>query len=65
MPVGLSMQLDFQPLIVVGGIISEDDKVILKQIGVSTIYTPKDFEITGIMAEVVKLVDKRTGDQAA
>ncbi|WP_165185053.1 protein meaA [Caulobacter soli] len=43
--------------VVAGGIIPEDDALILKQMGVARIYTPKDFKITEIMGDVVKLVE--------
>ncbi|MGI9483961.1 MAG: protein meaA [Hyphomicrobiales bacterium] len=51
--------------VVVGGIIPAEDEAILKQIGVAQIYTPKDFEMTSIVADMVKLVDRKTGEQAA
>jgi (2R)-ethylmalonyl-CoA mutase len=47
--------LDNVPL-VVGGIIPPADALALKQMGVAGVYTPKDFKITDIMADVVKLV---------
>ena len=47
--------LDNVPL-VVGGIIPPADALALKQMGVAGVYTPKDFKITGIMGDVVKLV---------
>ena len=43
--------------VVAGGIIPPDDALILKQMGVARIYTPKDFRITEIMGDVVKLVE--------
>ncbi|MDB5454572.1 MAG: methylmalonyl-CoA mutase, large subunit [Caulobacter sp.] len=43
--------------VVVGGIIPEADALVLKQMGVTRIYTPKDFKITEIMADVVELVE--------
>jgi len=43
--------------VVAGGIIPEADALILKQMGVARIYTPKDFKITEIMGDVVKLVE--------
>lgn len=43
--------------VVVGGIIPEADALILKQMGVARIYTPKDFKITDIMGDIVKLVE--------
>ena len=47
--------LDNVPL-VVGGIIPPADAMALKQMGVAGVYTPKDFRITQIMGNVVKLV---------
>ena len=43
--------------VVVGGIIPPDDAERLKVAGVAAVYTPKDFQITDIMADVVRLVD--------
>lgn len=43
--------------VVVGGIIPDADALILRQMGVARIYTPKDFKITEIMGDVVKLVE--------
>ncbi len=43
--------------VVVGGIIPDADALILKQMGVARIYTPKDFKITDIMGDVVRLVE--------
>ena len=51
--------LDGVPL-VVGGIIPPADALALKQMGVAGVYTPKDFKITGIMRDVVKLVAAKT-----
>jgi len=50
--------MDNVPL-VVGGIIPPADALALKQMGVAGVYTPKDFKITGIMTDVVKLVAAR------
>jgi (2R)-ethylmalonyl-CoA mutase len=44
--------------VVAGGIIPEGDALILKQMGVARIYTPKDFKITEIMGDVVRLVEE-------
>jgi (2R)-ethylmalonyl-CoA mutase len=44
--------------VVVGGIIPDGDALILKQMGVARIYTPKDFKITEIMGDVVRLVEQ-------
>lgn len=43
--------------VVAGGIIPEADALVLKQMGVARIYTPKDFRITEIMGDVVRLVE--------
>jgi ethylmalonyl-CoA mutase len=42
--------------VVVGGIIPEQDVAALKQAGVAAVYTPKDFDITRIMRDIVALV---------
>ena len=44
--------------VVVGGIIPPDDAVTLKAFGVAGVYTPKDFQLNDIMADIVKLVDR-------
>ena len=49
--------------VIVGGIIPEDDGHVLKQLGVARIYTPKDYRLTVIMAEVVDLVGERLSAQ--
>ena len=43
---------------VVGGIIPEQDVAPLKQAGVAAVYTPKDFDITRIMRDIVELVGR-------
>ncbi|UAL09963.1 protein meaA [Caulobacter segnis] len=50
--------------VVAGGIIPEADALILKQMGVARIYTPKDFKITEIMGDVVKLVEATALERA-
>jgi (2R)-ethylmalonyl-CoA mutase len=42
--------------VVVGGIIPEQDVGMLKSAGVAAVYTPKDFDITRIMRDIVELV---------
>ena len=42
--------------LVVGGIIPPEDAVILKAAGVAAVYTPKDFDLNAIMADIVRLV---------
>jgi ethylmalonyl-CoA mutase len=43
--------------LVVGGIIPEADALALKQMGIKRVYTPKDYKITQITGDVVKLVE--------
>jgi len=45
-----------QAPVIVGGIIPDADVAPLKQAGVSLVYTPKDFDITRIMRDVVRLL---------
>jgi (2R)-ethylmalonyl-CoA mutase len=47
--------------VVVGGIIPEQDVAPLEQAGVAAVYTPKDFDITRIMRDIVALVAERHG----
>ena len=42
--------------VVVGGIIPEDDARALLEAGVERVYTPKDFDLTRIMTEIVDVV---------
>jgi ethylmalonyl-CoA mutase len=55
--------LDHVP-VVVGGIIPPEDESALRQAGVAAVYTPKDFELNRIMADIVQIVD-RAAEQAA
>ena len=45
--------------VIAGGIIPEDDAQMLRDMGVAAVYTPKDFELNKIMADIVSLVDPR------
>ncbi len=45
--------------VVVGGIIPEEDKSQLLQMGISKVYTPKDFEMNTIMMDIVNLAEPR------
>jgi (2R)-ethylmalonyl-CoA mutase len=42
--------------VVVGGIIPECDAQLLKNMGIARVYTPKDFELDSIMADLIRLV---------
>ncbi len=44
--------------VVVGGIVPPEDAQALRQGGVAAVYTPKDFQINQIMADVVRIVEK-------
>ena len=43
--------------VIVGGIIPEDDRPVLEEAGVAAVYTPKDFELAKIMADINDLAD--------
>jgi ethylmalonyl-CoA mutase len=47
--------------VVVGGIIPPADEVALLEAGVARVYTPKDFDVTRIMGDIVSLVAERNG----
>ena len=47
--------------VVVGGIIPHADEEALLEAGVARVYTPKDFEVTRIMGDIVDLVAERYG----
>ncbi len=55
--------LDDVPVIV-GGIIPPADEKALKAFGVAAVYTPKDFQLNDIMADIVQLVDQHTSAAA-
>jgi (2R)-ethylmalonyl-CoA mutase len=43
--------------VVVGGIVPPEDARLLEDYGVAAVYTPKDFQINQIMADVVRIVE--------
>ena len=45
--------------VIVGGIIPDEDAASLKAMGIAAVYTPKDFQLTDIMADIVKIVAGR------
>jgi len=51
--------------VIVGGIIPEQDVEPLKQAGVAAVYTPKDFEITRIMRDILEIVGRHNGVPAS
>jgi (2R)-ethylmalonyl-CoA mutase len=44
--------------VVAGGIIPPKDAEALKKAGVAAVYTPKDYDISAIMADIVKIVER-------
>ncbi len=46
--------------VIVGGIIPDDDAERLRAMGVSRVYTPKDFELNTIMGDIVVLADPKS-----
>ena len=51
--------------LVVGGIIPEADVAALRAAGVAAVYTPKDFELSRILGDIVALVARANGLHAA
>jgi ethylmalonyl-CoA mutase len=51
--------------VIVGGIIPEGDAAALREAGVAAIYTPKDWDLTGMMRDIVSLVAERHGIDTA
>jgi (2R)-ethylmalonyl-CoA mutase len=47
--------------VVVGGIIPPADEAALRSAGVARVYTPKDFEVSRIMGDIVELVAEHHG----
>jgi (2R)-ethylmalonyl-CoA mutase len=44
--------------VVVGGIIAADDAATLRAAGVARVFTPKDYEITGMLGQIVDAVEE-------
>ncbi len=51
--------------VVVGGIIPQADVLILKQLGVVKVYTPKDYEIDRLIGEMIAIIEGRLSESAA
>lgn len=49
--------------VIVGGIIPENDAKILKEAGVAAVYTPKDFKMNDIMADMIAVLNKEAGKE--
>jgi (2R)-ethylmalonyl-CoA mutase len=50
--------------VVVGGIIPDSDAAEMRAWGVARVYTPKDFELNKIMADIVALVAQESREAA-
>jgi (2R)-ethylmalonyl-CoA mutase len=50
--------------VVVGGIIPPDDERALLAAGIARVYTPKDYDLNAIMADIVELVDRHWQEAA-
>ena len=50
--------------VVVGGIIPPADAARLRAAGVARVYTPKDYDLTAILADIVELVADTTEEAA-
>jgi (2R)-ethylmalonyl-CoA mutase len=51
--------------VVVGGIIPEPDAEALRAAGIAAVYTPKDWDLNGMMRDSVELVAARPGVETA
>ncbi len=51
--------------VVVGGIIPESDAEALRQAGIAAVYTPKDWNLNGMMRDIIELVAERHGIRTA
>jgi (2R)-ethylmalonyl-CoA mutase len=51
--------------VVVGGIIPDADAVKLKEAGVAAVYTPRDWDLSAMMRDIIGLVASRNGIAAA
>ena len=49
--------------VVVGGIIPDQDRVLLMAAGVAAVYTPKDYAIAQIMSDIVDIVERHRAAQ--
>jgi ethylmalonyl-CoA mutase len=51
--------------VVVGGIIPEADAEALREAGIAAVYTPKDWNLNGMMRDIIELVAERHGSETA
>jgi len=50
--------------VVVGGIIPPEDAARLTEAGIARVYTPKDYDLNAIMADIVALIDRGSREAA-
>jgi (2R)-ethylmalonyl-CoA mutase len=50
--------------VVVGGIIPPEDAASLKAAGIAAVYTPKDYDLTAIMGNILDIVDRANREAA-
>ena len=50
---------------VVGGIIPPDDATAMREAGIAAVYTPKDWNLNGMMRDIIELVAERHGVESA
>ena len=46
---------------VVGGIVPDADARALREAGVAAVYTPKDYDLTGMMSDMVDVIRRANG----
>jgi (2R)-ethylmalonyl-CoA mutase len=51
--------------VVVGGIIPADDAAAMRDAGIAAVYTPKDWDLNGMMRDIIGLVAARHGVESA
>jgi (2R)-ethylmalonyl-CoA mutase len=51
--------------VIVGGIIPDADAARLREAGVAAVYTPKDWDLNGMMRDIIALVAERHGVDSA
>jgi len=56
--------LEVSAPVVVGGIIPEGDRSLLAERGVAAVYTPKDFDLARIMADIASLALRHRSDRS-
>ena len=50
--------------VVLGGIVPPEDQQALQDAGIAAVYTPKDYDLTAILADVVEIVDRASREAA-